>query len=94
MGAVDFTRKARGANMQEAYRNAIEEARDEVGHQEGYSGDINSCDGYKDVTSKFKASGKSAYDFADERILDMGKRDVEGIKVQGNSYLFYGLAPY
>lgn len=59
MGANWFQVQSKGKNVQNAYNNAVDHANDEYGHQEGYSGEINSSTGYRDVTKEFKASGKS-----------------------------------
>ena len=42
MGAINFDRASYGKTLKEAYERACEDATNEVGHQEGYSGDINS----------------------------------------------------
>jgi hypothetical protein len=42
MGRQDYSRTAYGMTEREALNSAIEDADMEVGHQEGYSGDINS----------------------------------------------------
>lgn len=42
MGAWLAERTATGKSADEAFRLAVQAAQDEVGHQEGYSGDINS----------------------------------------------------
>lgn len=46
MGACAFLRVGRGTTDRQAYDNAYEAAVEEKGHQEGYSGDLNSKDGY------------------------------------------------
>jgi hypothetical protein len=69
MGSVVFTVQARGFNVQEAYRKAMDDADDEMGHQEGYSGTINSSKSHRliDRTCDFaKAKKKGFYDFAEE----------------------------
>jgi len=46
MGRTNFCRTGYGMTEQEAYQNALDQARSESGHQDGYSGDMNSaCDG-------------------------------------------------
>lgn len=54
MGAELIYRKARGRNMQEAFKNACEHDEDYFGHQEGYSGGMHTCTLEKDVTSMLK----------------------------------------
>jgi hypothetical protein len=52
MGACSIILSAKGKNIKDAFNNAVEEANDYYGHQEGYSGTINTCQLVKDVTSK------------------------------------------
>lgn len=59
MGAELIHRTARGKNIDDAFRRAYEEDQDYYGHQEGYSGGINTCDFRKDVTHMLKTKSKS-----------------------------------
>lgn len=59
MGANWFQTQSRGKNVQDAYNKAVDRANDEYGHQEGYSGEINSTAGCRDVTKEWKDSKKS-----------------------------------
>jgi len=60
MGRQSFYNKVQSTSMDKAYRTACNDMRDEHGHEQGYSGDINSCGGsYSDKTSHFKNSGLS-----------------------------------
>jgi hypothetical protein len=68
MGSQQFQTYSRGKSVKEAYNRAVEDAEDEYGHQEGYSGAINSTPGYTDVTAKFKASKKSLAKYIEERM--------------------------
>jgi len=56
MGSQSFRTSSRGKNVKDAYDRAVLEAEYEYGHQEGYSGHINSSAGYRDVTKEWKAS--------------------------------------
>jgi hypothetical protein len=56
MGSQSFTTYSRGKNVKDAYNRAVERAEETYGHQEGYSGQINSSAGYRDVTKEWKAS--------------------------------------
>lgn len=47
MRAAQFMRTGYGKTDREAYDYAYEEAQDEKGHRDGYSGDLNSKDGYR-----------------------------------------------
>lgn len=67
MGSSWFTTQSRGKNVQTAYDRAVENANDEYGHQEGYSGEINSSAGCRDVTKEFKASKKTLNKFVAEQ---------------------------
>jgi hypothetical protein len=73
MGANWFTSQSRGKSVQEAYVRAVERAEDEYGHQDGYSGEINSSAGYRDVTKEYKASGKTIRDFMDQQMNKLTK---------------------
>jgi hypothetical protein len=73
MGANWIYVKERGKSVGEAYKIACERADDEYGHQEGYSGQINSTSGCRDVTEKWKASGKTLDEYIRERHDEMSK---------------------
>ena len=73
MGSNWFTTQSRGKNVQEAYDTAVERADDEYGHQEGYSGQINSCAGFRDVTKEWKNSKKSMSQFMNEAMDKLSK---------------------
>ena len=59
MGSQAFTNYSRGKDVKDAYNRAVEAAEEEYGHQEGYSGEINSSAGFRDVTKEWKASKMS-----------------------------------
>jgi hypothetical protein len=73
MGANWFTIYSRGKSVKEAYQNAVDEANYEYGHQQGYSGAINSTSGFRDVTKDFKASRKSMNEFINDSIDELTK---------------------
>ena len=73
MGANWFTTRSKGKDVKDAYGRAVERAGYEHGHQEGYSGEINSSAGYRDVTKDFKASGKSMAQFMDDSMNRLTK---------------------
>ena len=75
MGSQSFTTYARGKNANDAYNRAVEAAEDEYGHQEGYSGAINSSAGFRDISKEFKASKKSMNQFIDEQMDKLTKFD-------------------
>lgn len=67
MGSQWFRTSSQGKSANEAYKRAVEDAEDMYGHQEGYSGAINSSAGFRDVTREYKASGKSLEQYIRER---------------------------
>lgn len=73
MGSQSFTVRSRGMSAQEAYERAVEAAEAEYGHQEGYSGAINSTSGFSDATNKYKASGLPRYNFIEDRLDKLTK---------------------
>lgn len=73
MGSSWFTTRSSGKSVRDAYDRAVELAEEEYGHQEGYSGEINSSAGYRDVTKEFKASGKSLAKFMDDQMDKLTK---------------------
>lgn len=54
MGAQVATGSAKARNINDAWKQVYEEANEYSGHQEGYSGDLNTCDFTKDLTYKLK----------------------------------------
>lgn len=50
MGATNIVVASFGKSVSEAYNKAVQEANDQYGHQDGYSGAINSSRGYTLVT--------------------------------------------
>lgn len=73
MGSQSFTSYSRGKDAKDAYKRAVEEAEYEYGHQEGYSGAINSTAGFSDITKEFKNSKKSLSQFIDEQMDKLTK---------------------
>ncbi len=68
MGQTVYTTQASGSNVRDAYNTALEDAREEHGHEDGYSGAINSAvsNNLVNVTDKFKTSKKSIDAFIDD----------------------------
>lgn len=80
MGGNRFFTSTTGYSMQEAYKKAYEEAENEHGHQQGYSGEINATAGFIDKTREFKDSKFSKVsDFKD-------KFDDDNKCTKGNAY--------
>lgn len=82
MGTVRFQQTGRGSNAQEVYSNLIEDAKQEYGHQQGYSGAINSTHGFRDMSKDFKNSGKKLEDYINLRFRDMDSRSCECICIE------------
>ena len=75
MGSQSFTTYARGKNTNDAYNRAVEDAIEEYGHQDGYSGQINSSAGCRDITKEFRAGKKSLNQFINEQMDKLTKFD-------------------
>ena len=91
MGAEQIEVHAKGSSMKDAFNNAREDAIYDFGH-DPYNGAINNCDLTKDVTKKYlEADDKN--EFIGEIIDVVDKREVYGIHLDDNNYLFIGLAP-
>ena len=73
MGSQSFTVNSRGKSAKEAYQNAVDNAEAEYGHQQGYSGAINSTPGFRDVTKEYKASRRDLNKYISERIDQLTK---------------------
>jgi hypothetical protein len=63
MGGNRFFNRIFANSMEEAYKEACDNAEDEYGHQEGYSGEINSTTGCTDLTENFKKSKLSIREY-------------------------------
>ena len=97
MGACDFSCYAYGETPREAYREAVEEAQHEYGH-DSYNGTISTTGGYKFVFGTPKFNTDEFWKWVDERsgrlkkwedciCVDTGER--EGKK---HKYYFFGIA--
>lgn len=73
MGSQSFTTYSRGKDVRDAYNRAVEAAEDEYGHQEGYSGEINSSSGFRDVTKEWKNSKKNMDKFISDQLDELTK---------------------
>ncbi len=71
MGACNFSNLVviKG-DARDAYREANEEMRDYNGHQEGYSGDIQTTEGFYDMTHLAPKYGTKAFDKWEDKQLD------------------------
>lgn len=82
MGAQQFQTTQRGKTMSKAYADARQDAEDEHGHEEGYSGEINSTHNCFDVTKQYKDSKKSLQKFIDDAQENMDKGECLGICIE------------
>ena len=73
MGSQSFNVTSRGASAKEAYDRAVADANDYYGHQEGYSGAINTTPGFRDVTKEYKSSSLAKYSFIEKRMESLSK---------------------
>ena len=84
MGACTFSNLVvvKG-NASEAYRDICEEMNDYNGHQEGYSGDIQTTHGFR-MRSDNPRYGTKAFDQWEDKRLDiLVKRDCECVEITG-----------
>lgn len=81
MGACSFRNSTKARNMHDAYRDLVDAANSQYGN-DVYNGTISTTDGYRDVTSNFKSSGKDLSTYIDEMLDKSSKRDCFGICVE------------
>ncbi len=91
MGATNIYVIQKGSSMRDAFNLATEEANDEYGHQQGQSGQINSCELSGDKTAKYKELGEE--DFEEWAEDNTDKREVVGFEIEKGKYGFIGWAP-
>ena len=90
MGSCEFQAIGFGNTAQEAYNDALEEARSINGHQDGYSADIQTTHGFTMVNLE---EGETVADKVSETIDDFEKWGPCGcIELEPGKYLFYGWA--
>lgn len=91
MGACSIHVVQKGATMREAFKAAQEEAEEEYGHGQGYSGAINNCSLTGDKTTLYNELGEE--EFEEWALDNTDKRDVVGFKIEEGKYGFIGWAP-
>jgi hypothetical protein len=90
MGSCLFQTVGHGETAQAAYSDALEEARAENGHQDGYSGDIQTTEGFKVVEIN---EGETINSKVDETMDNFSKWGPCGcIQLKKGKFLFYGWA--
>jgi hypothetical protein len=95
MGACTFRRVGYGKTAQEAFCSAVQDANMEVGHQDGYSGDINSKHGFIVLDIPEGVNLRDfIYDMEDDHDEIRSKWGPAGcIKMEEGKYIFFGYAP-
>ncbi|GAG44472.1 unnamed protein product [marine sediment metagenome] len=84
MGAVFYdTIQVVKGNARDAYNEACEEANDENGHQQGYSGDIQTADGYSEAKGNPRYGTKAWSKWLDKKDETMYKGDCEYVELTG-----------
>ena len=82
MGASLIERTVKARNINEAWKQVYEEAAEESGHQDGYSGDFNSCSFSNDVTSYYNKENQDrakVFNYIEENI---SKREAWGYCIE------------
>ena len=64
-----------------------EEARNNNGHQDGYSGDIQTVSGYHKVRDYPRFGSKKFTDWLDERVENLDKNHCEYIEITGSQLI-------
>jgi len=82
MGASEFILKQRGKDRSDAFKQAYDDAQEEHGHQEGYSGAINCTSLAGDKTADYKKSGLSINKYIDKELESCHKRNCYSICVK------------
>jgi hypothetical protein len=85
MGSCNFSNTVlvKGGSS-EAYNQACKEAREYNGHQDGYSGDIQTTCGFTDKTSTAPKYGTKAFEKWEDEMLDkLGKRECVCVEITG-----------
>jgi len=86
MGACEFSNTIviKGTSR-EAYREAVEEMRDYNGHQEGYSGDIQTSHGFGVSYGSPRFGTKAFYEWRDKKLERMDKGDCLCVEIKSPS---------
>lgn len=79
MGASRFVTRHKGKTIQAAYQAAVADAEFEHGHEQGYSGAINSTHGYVDYTKRFKESKQPLSNYINFILDNASKGDCYAI---------------
>jgi len=82
MGANEFILKQKGKDRQDAFKQAYNEAEEEHGHEQGYSGEINCTNLAGDKTDAYKKSGLSINKYIDKELESCSKGNCYSICVK------------
>jgi len=85
MGAVDFNIIGFGKDAHEAYKTACKEADEEYGHQQGYSGRINSTSDFRELKSDLRYNTKAYNKFIDTFLNTCIKGNCRAIEITGKA---------
>jgi len=75
MGSIRYEEEMSGSSMKDAFREAQRIAQMEYG-DDIYNGKINNAQGFRDVTSLYRASKLNLTDFIDQRCNNLSKFEV------------------
>ena len=81
MGTTTSTLIVKGKTMAEAFRNASQDAEEEHGHGQGYSGHINVTRLTRDVTSQYKSSSNKAK-YIDDLLENLDSGECYGVELE------------
>jgi hypothetical protein len=82
MGATWFRQLNSGKTLQDAYKNACDNAEDYAGHQEGYNGTISTTYGVTDLSVNFKNSKMKLEAYISSQMERLNKRECAAICIQ------------
>ena len=84
MGACSFdNRVIIKGNANDAYYDAIHEMNAYNGHQDGYSGDIQTSEGFSMATNHPRFGTKAFYKWEENQLDDMGKGECKCVELKG-----------
>lgn len=81
MGATTFTSRGRGMSAAKVFSQLQDEAEQEYGHQQGYSGEINCTELTRDITAEYKRA-KDKKKFINDMLYEVPKRDSWVIEIK------------
>lgn len=84
MGACEFSDiVVIKGTVREAYNDAVEEANAYNGHQDGYSGDIQTTHGFRTLHNHPRYGTKAFWDWGNKKIDNMSKGDCIAVEIKG-----------